>query len=321
MLCDFRYTRVNAHGCDNSGGCAYVDRSLLTSRKTRNVGQRQASVMCDSRYAFVSEHGCDDSGGCACIDCGLRTSGKVRDFEQRLASALCDFRYTRVSAHGYNNSGGCACVDRSLLTSWKTRNASQRPASATCDFRYTQVSTHGCDDGGGCACVDRSLLTSWKTRNASQRHASVLCETGVRTRFLSLLGLRHSHNAPWGTDDVYFLAALEPLAGSDGVPSDGSGEEPLPTQLDSVEIAGVQWSEASAFASSATHPFARFADIALRARESPRGLGGGGGLDITAQKVYVPTLRRWAHVYAPAALGEGEMSPPSTKKAPWEAAR
>lgn len=146
-------------------------------------------------------------------------------------------------------------------------------------------------------------------------------ETGVRTRFLSLLGLRHSHTAPWGTDDVYFLAALEPLAGSDGVPSDGGGDEPLPTQRDPVEIAEVQWSEASAFASSATHPFARFADIALRARESPHGLGGGGGLDIAAQKVYVPSLQRWAHVYAPAALGEGEMSPPSMKRAPWEVAR
>lgn len=146
-------------------------------------------------------------------------------------------------------------------------------------------------------------------------------ETGVRTRFVSLLGLRHSHSGPWGTDDVYFLAALEPLAGADGVLGNGGGDIPLPTQRDPVEIAGVQWSDATAFAASASHPFARFAGIALRARASPLGLGGGGGLDIAAQRVFVPTLRRWAHVYAPAPLGVGNMSPPSQrKKAPWEMA-
>ena len=36
-------------------------------------------------------------------------------------------------------------------------------------------------------------------------------ETGVRSKFVSMLCFRHMHGYRWGTDDLYFACLLHPL--------------------------------------------------------------------------------------------------------------
>ena len=43
-------------------------------------------------------------------------------------------------------------------------------------------------------------------------------ETGVRTEFVSILGIRHGHNAPFGKSDMFFLCALRIADGEKTAP-------------------------------------------------------------------------------------------------------
>jgi ADP-ribose pyrophosphatase YjhB (NUDIX family) len=58
-------------------------------------------------------------------------------------------------------------------------------------------------------------------------------ETGIKCRFLSVLGVRHTHGLQFGRSDLYFVCRLEPIANKDGeVP------EPVPQE---GEIEAAAW--------------------------------------------------------------------------------
>jgi 8-oxo-dGTP pyrophosphatase MutT (NUDIX family) len=56
-------------------------------------------------------------------------------------------------------------------------------------------------------------------------------ETGVRTEFVSILGIRHGHNAPFGKSDMFFLCALR-IA---------DGEKTHPIAVQEAELAAAEW--------------------------------------------------------------------------------
>jgi ADP-ribose pyrophosphatase YjhB (NUDIX family) len=57
-------------------------------------------------------------------------------------------------------------------------------------------------------------------------------ETGIKCRFLSVLGVRHSHGAQFGRSDLYFVCRLEPI------PINGEGNVPKPVpQVGEIEAA------------------------------------------------------------------------------------
>lgn len=58
-------------------------------------------------------------------------------------------------------------------------------------------------------------------------------ETGVRTRFRSVLAVRHTHGAQFGRSDLYFVCELEPIP-------DERGEIPEPAPQEG-EIAAARW--------------------------------------------------------------------------------
>jgi|TARA_B110000977_G_scaffold191450_1_gene263588 8-oxo-dGTP pyrophosphatase MutT (NUDIX family) len=56
-------------------------------------------------------------------------------------------------------------------------------------------------------------------------------ETGVRTEFHSILGIRHGHNAPFGKSDMFFLVSLKI--------ADGQTEHAI--EIQESELAEAQW--------------------------------------------------------------------------------
>lgn len=86
-------------------------------------------------------------------------------------------------------------------------------------------------------------------------------ETGVRSRFVSVLALRHSHGAaPWGVSDLYVLCRLEPLSTS--------------IDADPHEIAACEWVDGAKFVAECEHPLNRFvAQAALSDFDSERSRG------------------------------------------------
>lgn len=89
-------------------------------------------------------------------------------------------------------------------------------------------------------------------------------ETGVRTSFYGILGFRHVHGLGWGLSDIYFLALLKPIAGARGAQGD-----PLPIEIDPVEIAQATWRDGELYARESAHPFnAAAARLALSAARS-----------------------------------------------------
>lgn len=68
-------------------------------------------------------------------------------------------------------------------------------------------------------------------------------ETGVRTRFRSLLCFWHRHGLTWGKSDLYYVARLEP---------EGGGEPEI--NLDPEEISDCRWMSVSEFLSTQDHP-------------------------------------------------------------------
>ena len=66
-------------------------------------------------------------------------------------------------------------------------------------------------------------------------------ETGVRTEFVSVLGIRHGHNAPFGKSDLFFLCALK-IA---------DGQQTHPIIVQETELAAAEWRDpADAFESA-----------------------------------------------------------------------
>jgi ADP-ribose pyrophosphatase YjhB (NUDIX family) len=60
-------------------------------------------------------------------------------------------------------------------------------------------------------------------------------ETGVRTEFVSVLGIRHGHNAPFGKSDMFFLCALK-IA---------DGQQTHPISVQEAELAAAEWRDAT----------------------------------------------------------------------------
>ena len=60
-------------------------------------------------------------------------------------------------------------------------------------------------------------------------------ETGVRTEFVSILGIRHGHNAPFGKSDMFFLCALK-IAG---------GKQTHDITVQEAELAAAGWRDAA----------------------------------------------------------------------------
>jgi ADP-ribose pyrophosphatase YjhB (NUDIX family) len=91
-------------------------------------------------------------------------------------------------------------------------------------------------------------------------------ETGVKSTFCGLLGLRHAHGVGWGMSDIYFLALLRPaLCGDDD-------DAPIPINIDPHEIAEASWHDGEKFASETVHPMLeQAARLALRAAKSVPG--------------------------------------------------
>lgn len=67
-------------------------------------------------------------------------------------------------------------------------------------------------------------------------------ETGVRTRFRSLLCFWHRHGLPWGKSDLYYVARLEPSTASSTI------------SLDPEEISDCCWMPVSEFLEKEDHP-------------------------------------------------------------------
>ena len=62
----------------------------------------------------------------------------------------------------------------------------------------------------------------------------VLEETGIQTKFQSVLGVRHVHGAQFGRSDLFFVCRLEPI------PDEESGSIPCPVAQEG-EIEAVSW--------------------------------------------------------------------------------
>ena len=58
-------------------------------------------------------------------------------------------------------------------------------------------------------------------------------ETGIRTRFLSVLGVRHTHGLQFGRSDLYFVCRLEPI-----LDANGKVAQPIPQE---GEIEAAAW--------------------------------------------------------------------------------
>ena len=103
----------------------------------------------------------------------------------------------------------------------------------------------------------------------------VLEETGIRVQFHSLLGFRHTHHAPFGKSDMYFLGLLT-LEGDPDGSLDLQSLDP-----DWTEVAQCKWMPVREFADSTLHEktsvqklVARMASHCLRVWEETRSLDG-----------------------------------------------
>ena len=109
----------------------------------------------------------------------------------------------------------------------------------------------------------------------------VLEETGVYSRFRSLLSFRHQHaNPPFGVSDLYFLCLCDAL--SDQI------------TLDPVEILDAKWVDAATYVAETDHPLNRWvAAAALRAATSPAGDAG----TMAEEEVFIPVTGRHVKAY------------------------
>ncbi|KAL7469278.1 hypothetical protein ACHAXS_009538 [Conticribra weissflogii] len=75
-------------------------------------------------------------------------------------------------------------------------------------------------------------------------------ETGVRTRFRSVLGVRHTHGVQFGRSDLYFVCRLEPVLEEGG----GDGECNLPTPIaQEGEIEKAAWVDLDEYRDMVNH--------------------------------------------------------------------
>ena len=145
-------------------------------------------------------------------------------------------------------------------------------------------------------------------------------ETGVRTQFEGVIGLRHMHGLAFGVSDVYCITLLRPLTHT--------------ITIDPGEIAEGVWSDGEAFVASTTHPLMKIAGrkalAVARQRGWIKGSGGGGGDDDVMDRhhVYSTISKKWTSIYLTGSPPEEEFLqalkhvpqgiPPPVERVPWE---
>lgn len=151
-------------------------------------------------------------------------------------------------------------------------------------------------------------------------------ETGVRTQFEGVIGLRHMHGLSFGVSDMYCITLLRPLSHS--------------ITIDPGEIAEGVWADGEAFVASTTHPLMKIAGRKALAVARQRGwikgggsqggaTGAGAGEDVMGRHhVYSTISKKWTSVYLTGSPLEEEFSkalkhvPQGIKtpieKLPWE---
>jgi ADP-ribose pyrophosphatase YjhB (NUDIX family) len=146
-------------------------------------------------------------------------------------------------------------------------------------------------------------------------------ETGVRTQFEGVIGLRHMHGLAFGVSDVYCITLLRPLTHA--------------ITIDPGEIAEGVWSDGEAFVATTTHPLMKIAGrkalAVARQRGWIKGSGGSvGGEDDVMDRhhVYSTISKKWTSVYLTGSPPEEEFLQalkhvpqgilPPVERLPWE---
>ena len=89
-------------------------------------------------------------------------------------------------------------------------------------------------------------------------------ETGLRTKFQSILAFRHQHGMSYGVSDIYILCLLRPCSLTYQTLLTDDKYTKLPLQIDTNEILDAQWMNVSDYLSLTTHPLNKqVAELAL----------------------------------------------------------